>query len=102
MMMAHDHGGPPPAVVSAETRDALRRALDGYVASGGAPDGVREALHLLAAEGRERGIHAEQVLILLKDMWYALPALQTVRAVDHQSRMLQRLVTICIESYYGE
>lgn len=102
MMMAHDQAGPPPAMVSDATRDALRGSLDAYLSSGGSTDAVRHALHQFAAEGRERQIHAEHLLILLKELWYSLPATQRSRTADEQNRLLQRVVTICIQAYYQD
>lgn len=100
MMMAHDQAGPPPAPVSEATRLALRTALEEYLAMDGRMDGLRAPLQDLAREGREQGIYAEQLLILLKGIWYGIPAVQQLRSPEQQSRLLQRVVTVSIQAYY--
>lgn len=100
MMMAHDQAGQPLAPVSDEVRHSLRSALERYLAEGGDITILRAPVHELAAECRRRGIHAEHLLILLKEIWYALPAVQQIRSPEQQSRLLQRVVTVSIRVYY--
>lgn len=99
MMMAHE-SSPPPGALAEATIETVRAALVRYLATADdGRDGVRTALNRMANEARDKAIMPEQLLIILKDMWYGLPELKT--APDHQrSALLQRVVTICIKEYY--
>jgi len=101
-MMAHDPGATPPNSLAAETVVLVRNALDGLVKTP-TSDGklLREALQILAREAREKGVPPEQLLVVLKETWYALPALHSVQEPAEQVRLLQRVVTMCIKEYYG-
>lgn len=101
MTMAQD-SSPPPGALAEETIEMVRSALARYLdGSEHAREGVRDALHVMAREARDKGIMPVQLLITLKDVWFSLPRLKT--APDHQrSALLQRVVTICIKEYYGD
>ena len=100
MMMAYD-SGLPPAALSAETVAALRAALQKYLeepeANGQA---LQSALGRMAQEAHQKSIAPEQLLVALKDVWYSLPAVQTLVEPEGQVRLLQRVVTLCINEYY--
>ena len=98
MMMAHDSHANGPRL-SAEAVADLQRALDTYVSDQQA-DGLQRCLQRTAVEARERKMHAEQLLLALKDVWYGLPHLQD-KAGEEQTRLLQRVVSMCIREYYG-
>jgi len=99
MMMAHDStpGRPTP---SAEALDALRSALEEYLTNGGETPSLQAALRRIALEARQKKIHAEQLLIVLKDVWFALPQVSRTPN-EQQAAMLQRVVTFCIRTYYS-
>jgi hypothetical protein len=101
MMMAHDSSPPPAPGLAEETVARARVALSGYLED---PEGngqdLREALNLMADEAREKRMLPEQLLVVLKDVWYALPAVRAVEDSTAQIRMLQRVVTMCIKEYY--
>ena len=88
----------PDAV--AELRDALQHWVRDERASDGP---LRDALHAIAAEAREHGIRAEELLITLKTTWFevggAPTAPHSVTSSDH--KRLDELVTACIKAYYG-
>jgi hypothetical protein len=101
MMMAYD-SSPGPNHLAEETIDAVRSALVAYV---GAPsDGtrLREALRAMADEAHAKSMLAEQLLVVLKDIWYSLPDVRAMRDGTHQVRLLQRVVTMCIKEYYAD
>jgi len=98
-MMAHD-STPGRAMPSAEALDALRSALEDYLTSGGEAASLQPALRRIAQEARQKKIHAEQLLIVLKDVWFALPQIARTPN-DRQNELLQRLVTFCIREYYS-
>jgi hypothetical protein len=98
-MMAHDSSSGRPQL-SAEAVAELTTALRRYTANESDIEGLQPALHLVASEARERKVHAEQLLVLLKDVWFSLPRVRA-DSVDGQQQMLQRVVTLCIREYYA-
>ena len=100
-MMAHDSGPPPAPGLAEETVAGARIALSGYLEN---PElhgqDLRDALDVMAAEAREKKMLPEQLLVVLKDIWYSLPAVRAVDDSGAQIRMLQRVVTMCIKEYY--
>jgi hypothetical protein len=104
MMMQHETGPMPPNALAKETVDAVRRALQRYArspASDPAPD-LRTALHALAHEARLKDVPPEQLLVALKSVWQQLPEVENARDHTDQTRVLQRVVTICIKAYFAE
>jgi Asp-tRNA(Asn)/Glu-tRNA(Gln) amidotransferase A subunit family amidase len=101
MMMAFD-STPPPARLDDETVAGLRVALARYIGDGDDSRELREALRRAAEEARAKGMRAEQLLIALKDVWHSLPALARLSRRDEQQRLLQRLITHCLDQYYAE
>jgi hypothetical protein len=101
MMMAHDSSPPPSPGLAAETTDRARMALAKYLedADAGGPE-LRDALDQMANEARARQMLPEQLLVVLKDIWYALPAVRSLEDSGAQIRLLQRVVTMCIKEYY--
>jgi hypothetical protein len=99
MMMAPDSTPGRPAL-SAESVDALRSALEEYLANGNEVASLQPTLRRIAVEARERKIHAEQLLVLLKDVWFALPQIERV-GTEPQRLLLQRVITLCIREYYS-
>lgn len=99
-MMVHESTSDRPAL-SAESLRALEAAMLTYAASGAAPPSLEPALMLIAAEARAKQLRAEQLLIALKDVWYALPSV-SAPAPHEQNAMLQRIVTLCVRAYYSQ
>jgi hypothetical protein len=98
-MMAPDTTPGRPSL-SAESVDALRSALDEYLACGREVASLQPTLRRIAGEAREKKIHAEQLLVLLKDVWYALPQMSKPGS-EPQNIQLQRVITLCIREYYA-
>lgn len=101
MMMAYDSSQTPPSRLDDTTVDAVRSALRAYLADATDPSGLQGALHRMAAEARSRTILPEQLLIVLKDIWSALPEVRSMTDTREQIRLLQRVVTMCIKEYYS-
>lgn len=102
-MMAHDWSPEPPDSISHETITALRSALVSYVQDPSRAAGLlRPVLCDLATEAHEKSIVAEQVLILLKQVWYGLPNSRELPSPEDRVQLLQRVVTMCIRAYYDD
>ena len=99
-MMAQDSSLPPRGRLSAETLQQIERALAGFARDGADERTMGEALERMALEARELAIPPEEVLVELKQMWNAMPMASSRAASVEQSRLLQRVVTMCIKSYY--
>ena len=55
----------------------------------------------MAAEARSKSVPPEQLLVILKDIWYSVPSVRRISEPIEQVRLLQRVVTMCIKEYYG-
>ena len=100
MMMAHD-STPPRRELSAQAVAGLEAALANYLADSSDPKALQEALRVVAAEAREKNVHAEHLLMLLKEVWFALPQIRGAAAGQQQADLLQRAVSLCIREYYS-
>ena len=100
MMMAHDSSPTPPGGLAEDTIETVRGALAHYLRTPGSPTDLRAALNRMADEARSKSILPEHLLITLKQVWSSLPEVRSVGDADEQTRMLQRVVTMCIREYY--
>lgn len=100
MMMAHD-STPNRPELSAASVDALRSALQECLAQSSETSALQPALRQIATEARANKVHAEQLLVMLKDIWFALPQIGKAHEGEPQNRLLQRVVTLCIREYYS-
>jgi hypothetical protein len=101
MMMAQDSTPTPASGLAEKTTDAVRAALVDYLRAPSSPNDLRDALNRMAEEARTKAILPEHLLVTLKRIWSSLPEVRSVGDVDEQTRMLQRVVTMCIREYYG-
>lgn len=101
MMMAHDSTPHRPGLSSASL-EALRSALERYLDQPDDSTDLQKALRRLAVEAKEKQIHAEQLLVTIKDVWYGLPQVAGAAVNDEKSRLMQRVVTLCIREYYAD
>jgi hypothetical protein len=86
----------PDAVT--KLRDALTQWVDG---AGNHDALLRDALHTVARDARERGIRAEELLVTLKSTWFeVVDATDSAHETSNHKR-LDELVTACIKAYYG-
>jgi hypothetical protein len=99
-MMAFDRIPPLPRLDEA-TVEALRRALAQSIARGRHPDELRDVLCRAADEARGKGLQAEQLLILLKEIWHSLPEISSAPSVGKGQELLQELISRCIQEYYS-
>lgn len=97
-MMAFDRM--PSQRLEAPTLDALRAVMQRAVRKGDHGMELQEVLARAATEAREKNIHAEQLLVIMKDLWHSLPDLRAADT-DRQNELLQELISRCITQYYA-
>jgi hypothetical protein len=85
---------------SREALSLLRGALSRYITSGRDEQPVCDALAVLALEAQDRKLYAEQMLIAFKRVWADLPEVQSIPGEGERKRILDRVVKLCIDSYY--
>jgi hypothetical protein len=99
-MMSFD---PSPAPgLSPATLDALRTTLGRSVRTGNHGTELRGLLCDVAKDAHDKGMRAEQLLVTLKAVWYALPEVVGSARGDAAPVLLQELISRCIEEYYTE
>lgn len=91
----------PPSGLDPATLAELRSALSRSIATGSHGDELKAILTTLATQARARGLHAEQLLVALKDVWYDLPGMNERSVTDAQTQLLQQLIARCIQEYYS-
>jgi len=91
----------PPRVLSGAGVVALRSALQAQL-RGEWPDGaLRRAIRAMCDEAHRNGLRAEQLLVILKDAWSSLPEVARLSPGGTRERLLDRIVTMCVEEFYG-
>lgn len=62
---------------------------------------LRAALRRVCVDARRSGIRAEQLLVLIKDVWSGIPAgISRVTAL-HGDERLNYVITTCVDEYYA-
>ena len=62
---------------------------------------LREALRQVCVDARHSGLRAEQLLVLIKDVWSGIPAgISRVRST-HGDERLSYVISTCVDEYYG-
>lgn len=98
-MMSHERT--PNSGLDPATLAELRTTLTRSIATGAHGDELKGLLEKLASQARQRGLHAEQLLLALKDVWYGLPELSGRPGTETQTQLLQQLIARCIQEYYS-
>jgi hypothetical protein len=99
-MMAFDRTPSSPQL-DPGTVTALRTALSASIPRGDLPPDLHDLLCRAADEARGKGIAAERLLLLLKDIWHSLPEVAGAASRDAENALLQQLISRCIEAYYS-
>jgi hypothetical protein len=99
-MMAFERT-PSSESLDASTIQALRTTLARSAKLGNHDDELRELLCRTAEEARAKGIQAERLLVILKDVWYSLPEVAGARSSQAQHALLQDLISRGIQEYYS-
>ena len=61
---------------------------------------IRASLRDICVEAKRAGLRAEQLLVLIKDVWSALPAgISRVQSV-HGDERLNYVISTCVDEYY--
>jgi len=103
MVAAHQDEGHDERFPSDAVRADLQAALAAFVRNGGEPadeGAVHAALQRMAAEAHERALHGEQLLVAFKRVWSEMPEVRAFREAGARQRLLDRVVTLCIDAYY--
>jgi hypothetical protein len=62
---------------------------------------LRAALRQVCMEARHSGLRAEQLLVMIKDVWSGIPAgISRVRSM-HGDERLNYVISTCVDEYYG-
>jgi hypothetical protein len=59
-------------------------------------------LKRVASEARQKGVRAEELIVIFKQLWNSLAESMRPQNVDQYERIRQNLVTLCIQAYYAE
>jgi hypothetical protein len=95
-------GQSPVDKLSATTIEALRNALGRSADDEAISDpALQDALRRAATEARERGLHAEELIILFKSVLDSIPAGPSTADKLRRARARERLVSLCIRAYYA-
>ena len=78
----------------------LRRAV--YTVGGGysLSSALRESMRRICVLAHARDVRVEQLLVLIKESWFELPEPERILR-DHSGDVLARVITLCIDEYYG-
>jgi len=99
-MMAHDSSAQRPDL-SRPAIAGLEQALAKYLANPSDASSIESALRVVTAEARAKQMHAEHLLLVLKDVWFSLPPVRETPSGERQNALLQRVITQCIREYYS-
>ena len=89
------------APISPAALGAVRCLLQAHFRNPLADPALRKSLRLLCDDARRRGMRAEQIIVLLKQAWLSLPEIHLLYQGGPYADQLARIVSLCIEEYYG-
>jgi hypothetical protein len=62
---------------------------------------LRAALRQVCTEARRSGLRAEQLLVMIKEVWSGIPAgISRVKSM-HGDERLNYVISTCVDEYYG-
>jgi hypothetical protein len=65
-----------------------------------ADERLRPALSAVCSDARRAGLRAEQLLVLIKEVWSALPAGPSRVQTVHGDERLNHVISVCGDEYY--
>jgi hypothetical protein len=82
--------------------EAMQRQLaeETHATAACSPELTR-AIRALCTAARDKGLRAEEVILLFKSTWAAMPVTNTKLVGQQRTELLDRAVTLCIKSYYA-
>jgi hypothetical protein len=85
---------------------ALQAAIGAQLATPSSTGGANlselaPAIRLVCDDARRRGLRAEDVVILFKRAWAAVPGPDFGSEGNRRGDLLERAITLCIKSYYS-
>lgn len=92
---------PSLPALDSSTVEAMRATFAESIDRGRHGDELRDVLCRATREAREKGIEAERLLVVMKDVWYGLPRSSRTTLTDQEHTLLQELVSRCIQEYYS-
>jgi hypothetical protein len=93
----------PSPVLPQSTLDAVRAAILAHLAKPAeGTDTLHDALRRMAREANANQVRAEQLIVAFKQLWATMPELQNASDRQARSRLLERLITLCINEYYAD
>jgi hypothetical protein len=89
--------------LSAQGVAVLQTALERTVASRNPTSvaGLQHAIRRICLDARRNAWPPEQLLVAFKKALHSLPCVQRLTAGPDRDELVARLVTLCIEEYYG-
>lgn len=98
---AGSRGGPASGGLSGATVARLRAVLRSHIEHPDKADPeLARVLRQIVTEARSRHIRAEQLVVILKNVWDTLPDARFAVDREAQTQVRQRLITLCIKAYY--
>ena len=104
VMTPHADGGPPPTSYALPDGvvSRLRAAVGMSALNPGADDSMlRAAIADIVADARAREMRPEQLLPVFKTLIDSLPELHAATTRVEEARLRERLITLCIKSYFA-
>jgi hypothetical protein len=71
-------------------------------ASASANRELRAALRQVCTEARRSGLRAEQLLVMIKEVWSGIPAGISRVTSMHGDERLNYVISTCVDEYYGD
>jgi hypothetical protein len=71
-------------------------------ASASAHRELRAALRQVCTEARRSGLRAEQLLVMIKEVWSGIPAGISRATSMHGDERLNYVISTCVDEYYGD
>jgi hypothetical protein len=79
-------------------RDARLQYADGPPVEGPA---LRAALRQVCTDARRAGLRAEELLVMIKDVWSSLPSGVSRLPSVHGDERLNYVISTCVDEYYA-
>jgi hypothetical protein len=93
---------PPRPELTEAALAALREALRGCAAGQSCELALRGAVQMVCREAHRRGMRVEHLLVTMKTAWQHLPEVRALPLDASRSRLLEHVISMCIEEYYEE